>query len=65
SVDAVDTTGAGDAYAGAFLFGLTRGWPLERCGRLASSVAAHTVAQVGSVIRDQDLLNQLLSHTNA
>ena len=56
SVEAVDTTGAGDAYAGGFLYGLTQGWDLEACGRLASSVAALTVSQLGGVVRDKALL---------
>ncbi len=60
SVPAVDTTGAGDAYAGGFLFGLTRGWPIQACGRLASAVAAMTVGQVGGVIRDRERLRELL-----
>jgi sugar/nucleoside kinase (ribokinase family) len=57
---AVDTTGAGDSYAGGFLFGLARDWDLERCGRLASAVAALTVSQVGGVVRDSGALRALL-----
>lgn len=53
-VDVVDTTGAGDAYAGAFLFGWLRGWPADKCGELGSRVAALTVGQVGAVCRDRD-----------
>jgi sugar/nucleoside kinase (ribokinase family) len=52
-VRAVDTTGAGDAYAGGFLYGWTRGWSPEACGRLASTVAGLTVAQVGAVVADR------------
>lgn len=59
-VAAVDSTGAGDAYAGGFLYGLTRGWPIQACGRLASAVAAMTVGQVGGVIRDRARLQDLL-----
>jgi sugar/nucleoside kinase (ribokinase family) len=59
-VNAVDTTGAGDSYAGGFLYGLARGWDLERCGRLASAVASLTVSQVGGVVRDSDALKALL-----
>lgn len=47
-----DTTGAGDAYAGGFLYGWLRGWSPERCGILGSRVAALTVGQVGAVCRD-------------
>ena len=36
----VDTTGCGDAYHGAFLFGLLRGLPLRQTAALASAVAA-------------------------
>ena len=59
-VHAIDTTGAGDSYAGGFLFGLAHGWDLERCGRLASAVAALTVSQVGGVVRDASALRALL-----
>ena len=36
----LDTTGCGDSYHGAFLFGLLRGLPLEKTAALASAVAA-------------------------
>lgn len=47
-----DTTGAGDAYAGGFLYGWLQGWRPEQCGHLGSRVAALTVGQVGAVCRD-------------
>lgn len=59
-VQAVDTTGAGDAYAGGFLYGLCRGFDLSRAGRLASRVAALTVAQVGGVVRDRAALQECI-----
>jgi sulfofructose kinase len=43
----VDTTGAGDAYHGAFLFGLTRGYNLQSCAILASAVAAINTQHLG------------------
>lgn len=43
----VDTTGAGDLYAAGFLFGLTRGEGLERCGHLGSLCAGSVVTQLG------------------
>jgi len=43
----VDTTGAGDAYHGAFLFGITNGYSLEKCARFASAVAAMNTLQLG------------------
>jgi sugar/nucleoside kinase (ribokinase family) len=46
--DVVDTTGAGDAYAAGFLFGLTRRWPLARCGQVAALAAAEVISHVGA-----------------
>jgi len=49
SVKAIDTTGAGDMYAGALLYGITSGgmsW--KEAGHLASHAAARIVAQMGA-----------------
>lgn len=46
-VDVIDTTGAGDAACGGFLYGYTRGWDLRRCGRLANAVGGLTVQRMG------------------
>ncbi|HTY20629.1 MAG TPA: carbohydrate kinase family protein [Geobacteraceae bacterium] len=43
----VDTTGAGDAYHGAFLHGLLKGLPLSGCAALASAVAAMNILMLG------------------
>ena len=43
----VDTTGAGDQYAAGFLFGLSRGRPLQQCGKLASLAAAEVISHYG------------------
>ncbi len=43
----VDSNGAGDMFAGAYLFGLTRGWEPARAGALASLAAAAVVSQFG------------------
>lgn len=57
-LDVVDTTGCGDTYHGAFLFGLASGWPLRECARLASRVAAENCRFLGgrgvlSTLRDE------------
>ncbi|MDH4135920.1 MAG: carbohydrate kinase family protein [Anaerolineae bacterium] len=39
-VDVVDSTGAGDAFHGAFLYGLLQGWELGRTAIFANAVAA-------------------------
>ncbi len=45
--EVVDTTGAGDAYAGGYLFGLTQQYPIERCMQIASDRAAKTIGLFG------------------
>ena len=57
-VQAVDTTGAGDAYAAGFLYGRVMGWSPARSGDLGSRVASLAVAQTGAVVRDRALLAQ-------
>lgn len=43
----VDTTGAGDAYHGAFLYGVAGGFALEESARFASAVAALNTRALG------------------
>ena len=43
----MDPTGCGDAYRGALLFGLERGWSLVRCAQLGSHLGALKIAQEG------------------
>ena len=40
----VDPTGCGDAFRGALLFGLEKGWSLVRCAELGNRVGAHKIA---------------------
>lgn len=47
-VDAVDTSGAGDAFAGALLGRLTRGDSLETAAAIASRFAASATTRVGA-----------------
>jgi sugar/nucleoside kinase (ribokinase family) len=54
-VVALDATGAGDTYAGAFLFGLSQGWDTQKSARLASHAASQVVAQLGPRIGSLDL----------
>jgi sugar/nucleoside kinase (ribokinase family) len=60
-VRAVDTTGAGDAFAAGFLYGYVQDWSPARAGRLGARVAALTVAQVGGVVRDRALLAEAVA----
>ena len=47
-VKAVDTTGAGDSWAGGFFYGLYRGFDMDRCGAAASDVSAQIVQVEGA-----------------
>jgi len=48
----VDTTGAGDAYAAGFLFGLASGFDLKQCGNLGSLMAGKVIEVVGAKMND-------------
>ncbi len=47
NVKAIDTLGAGDMFAGAFLYGLTQGMSYHQAGDLASQASAKIVTQFG------------------
>ena len=47
-VEAVDTTGAGDAFSGALAVGLADGFTLEESARRAAMVAAISVTRIGT-----------------
>lgn len=46
-VTPLDTVGAGDMFAGAFLYGITRGWAHARAGELASAACARLIRTYG------------------
>ena len=50
----IDTNGAGDNYAGAFLYGLSQQYSLPECGRLASEISAQVIQQFGPRLASQD-----------
>ena len=47
-VDAVDTTGAGDVFHGALVYGLVRGWPMERLLDFANAMAGLNCTALGA-----------------
>jgi sugar/nucleoside kinase (ribokinase family) len=60
-VKAVDTNGAGDMYAGAFLYGITDGMGFAGAGKLASLAGSKVVSQFGPRLKwhqMQDILKE-------
>lgn len=61
-VNAIDTNGAGDMFAGAFMYGITNGRSFADAGKLASLASSKVVTQFGPRLEwheAQDLLHKL------
>lgn len=50
----IDLTGAGDAFAGAFLYGITNGFTPEESGKAACFLAHKTILQIGPRLPSSD-----------
>ena len=48
SVQAIDTTGAGDAFNGGLAFGLSKNKPIKECLELANKVAGLSTTKLGA-----------------
>jgi len=55
--DAIDTVGAGDAFSGAFLFGINNGMGLENSGKLASALSSKVVSKIGPRLESINIIN--------
>jgi sugar/nucleoside kinase (ribokinase family) len=53
---AIDTNGAGDMYAGAFLYAITNGHNFAKAGSLASMSASRVVSQFGPRLNKEQLI---------
>jgi 5-dehydro-2-deoxygluconokinase len=63
SVDVVDGSGAGDAFAAGLIVGILEGWPLERSLLFASEVGALACTALGCTdgIPDRELVSRRMS----
>lgn len=61
NVKAIDTLGAGDMFAGAFLYGLTQGMSYHQAGELASLASSKIVTQFGPRLESEQ--TQALLHS--
>lgn len=62
-IDVIDTNGAGDNYAGTFLYALSQQYSLPECGRLASEVSSQVIQQIGPRLEPrqyQDIARRVL-----
>jgi sugar/nucleoside kinase (ribokinase family) len=64
-VRAIDTNGAGDMFAGAFLYAITHGHSMAEAGKLASLAASRVVAQWGPRLDPQTAKKLLAELTTA
>ena len=54
-VKAIDTVGAGDAFAGSFLYGITNGYSLRKSGDLASLLSSKVVSKIGPRLEKEEI----------
>ncbi len=64
SVNAVDTNGAGDAFAGSFLYALNAGMTLKAATELAVQISSQVVAQYGPRLALEDYAKLLKNFQN-
>lgn len=50
---AIDTTGAGDVFAGGFLYGYLRGYPLLTCARIGNFFGSSIVEVLGAQLTEE------------
>ena len=64
-VEAIDSNGAGDMFAGAFLFGITHGHSHAEAGKIASLASSKIVSQFGPRLewhQAKEILNHLFEN---
>ena len=51
----LDTVGAGDTYAGAFLYGINNGMTIKQSGNLASALSSKVISKLGPRLEKSDI----------
>jgi len=52
-VQVVDTTGAGDLFAAGFMYGLSHGWPLQKCLTVGNLLASEVIQVIGAKLTEE------------
>ncbi|MDH5474640.1 MAG: adenosine kinase [Cyclobacteriaceae bacterium] len=63
-VEAIDTNGAGDLFAGAFMYGITNGHSYAEAGKIASLASSKVVTKYGPRLEEnqaKEIINKLVS----
>jgi sugar/nucleoside kinase (ribokinase family) len=62
-----DSTGAGDIFRGAFIFGVLKGWDIRRTLRFCNAAAAVSCQRLGALagVPTRDDIERLLRQTAA
>ncbi|MDD5253708.1 MAG: adenosine kinase [Candidatus Nanoarchaeia archaeon] len=65
-VKLIDSAGAGDMYAAGFLYGLSKNYEMETCGRLGNYFAAKVVERIGARLDkiEKEEINRILFTKN-
>jgi sugar/nucleoside kinase (ribokinase family) len=50
--NSIDTTGAGDLYASGFLYGMIKGYSLDRCAEIGAITAGNIIEVIGAKMDD-------------
>lgn len=53
NVKVIDTTAAGDFFAGGFLYGYSRGWSLERCLKTGTMLSGQVIQVIGTQVSEE------------
>ncbi len=59
NINVIDTTAAGDMYAGGFMYGLVNGYDVERCARIGSRCAEEVIQNIGAKLPED--INLIIS----
>lgn len=63
SANSIDTTGAGDFYASGFLYGLSKGYDMDKCGKIGAILSGNVIEVIGAKM-DNKRWNKIITDVN-
>jgi len=61
--NSIDTTGAGDFYASGFLYGLLKGYDMQKCGKIGAILSGNVIEVIGAKM-DDERWNKIIDDVN-